>query len=103
MANLAQIAGAYGFQLVGADGLAENTFWVTVVGVLWIAVMTLICYIGIELSASLQKVLLTIEIVVLCLLAVTALVKVYGGTAPSVSSEISWSWFNPSRSAPSTT
>ncbi|MER5386948.1 APC family permease [Streptomyces sp. NPDC002688] len=95
MANLAQIAGAYGFQLVGADGLAENTFWVTVVGVLWIAVMTLICYIGIELSASLQKVLLTIEIVVLCLLAVTALVKVYGGTAPSVSSEISWSWFNP--------
>lgn len=95
MANLAQIAGAYGFQLIGADGLAQNTFWVTVVGVLWIAVMTLICYIGIELSANLQKALLTIEIVVLCLLAVTALVKVYGGTAPAVSSEISWSWFNP--------
>jgi amino acid transporter len=95
MANLAQIAGAYGFQLVGADGLAQDTFWVTFVGVLWIAVMTLICYIGIELSANLQKALLSIEIVVLCLLAVTALVKVYGGTAPNVSSEISWSWFNP--------
>ncbi|MFF8537588.1 APC family permease [Streptomyces sp. SAS_267] len=95
MANLAQIAGAYGFQLVGADGLAQNTFWVTVVGVLWIAVMTLVCYIGIELSANLQKALLSIEIVVLCLLAVTALVKVYGGTAPNVSSEITWSWFNP--------
>lgn len=97
MANLAQIAGAYGFQLVGADGLAQDTFWVTVVGVVWIAVMTLICYIGIEISANLQKVLLTIEIVVLFLLAVTALVKVYGGTAPSVSSEISWSWFNPAK------
>ncbi|MEU4169108.1 APC family permease [Streptomyces sp. NPDC026665] len=95
MANLAQIAGAYGFQLIGADGLAEDTFWVTLVGVLWIAVMTLVCYIGIELSANLQKALLTIEIVVLALLAVTALVKVYGGTAPDVSSEISWSWFNP--------
>ncbi|MFF0184985.1 APC family permease [Streptomyces sp. NPDC005244] len=95
MANLAQIAGAYGFQLIGADGLAENTFWVTFVGVVWIALMTLICYIGIELSANLQKALLTIEIVVLVLLAVTALVKVYGGTAPAVSSEIHWSWFNP--------
>ncbi|MEU6276893.1 APC family permease [Streptomyces populi] len=95
MANLAQIAGAYGFQLVGADGLAQNTFWVTLVGVLWIAVMTLVCYIGIELSANLQKALLTIEVVVLLLLSVTALVKVYGGTAPNVSSEISWSWFNP--------
>lgn len=95
MANLAQIAGAYGFQLIGADGLAQNTFWVTFVGVVWIALMTLICYIGIELSANLQKALLTIEIVVLVLLAVTALVKVYGGTAPAVSSEVSWSWFNP--------
>lgn len=80
---------------MGADGLAQDTFWVTFVGVLWIAVMTLVCYIGIELSANLQKALLSIEIVVLCLLAVTALVKVYGGTAPDVSSEISWSWFNP--------
>ncbi|GGN74280.1 putative amino acid permease [Streptomyces albiflavescens] len=97
MANLAQIAGAYGFQLVGADGLAQDTFWVTVVGVAWIAVMTLVCYIGIEISANLQKVLLTIEIVVLFLLAITALVKVYGGTAPSVSSELSGSWFNPFR------
>lgn len=95
MANLAQIAGAYGFQLIGADGLAQDTFWVTFVGVLWIALMTLICYIGIELSANLQKALLTIEIVVLFLLSITALVKVYGGTAPNVSSEISWSWFNP--------
>ncbi|MGW1068976.1 APC family permease [Streptomyces aureus] len=95
MANLAQIAGAYGFQLIGADGLAQNTFWVTFVGVLWIALMTLICYIGIELSANLQKALLTIEVVVLFLLSITALVKVYGGTAPNVSSEISWSWFNP--------
>ena len=95
MANLAQIAGAYGFQLVGADGLANDTFWVTFVGVVWIAVMTLICYIGIEISANSQKVLLTIEVVMLFVLAITALVKVYGGTAPSVSSHVQGSWFNP--------
>src|SRR5919197_1321997 len=27
IANLAQIAGSYGFQLFGLDGLAESTFW----------------------------------------------------------------------------
>lgn len=95
MANLAQIAGQYGFQLVGAYGLATNTFWVTFVGVVWIAVMTLICYIGIEISANLQKVLLTIEVAMLLVLSITALVKVYGGTAPGVSSEVQWAWFNP--------
>src|SRR3954464_11911056 len=51
MANLAQIAGSYGFLLFGADDLATSRFWVTVVGVLWIVVMTWICYKGIEVSA----------------------------------------------------
>ena len=36
MANLAQIAGIYTFLLVGADSYAASTFWVTLVGVLWI-------------------------------------------------------------------
>src|SRR5690349_6582959 len=40
MANLAQIAGLYTFLLFGADGAAASTFWVTFVGVIWIAVMT---------------------------------------------------------------
>src|SRR6476661_5281029 len=40
MANLAQIAGQYGFLLFGLDGLAASTFWTTFAGVLWIVVMT---------------------------------------------------------------
>ncbi|MFF4700358.1 APC family permease [Streptomyces chattanoogensis] len=97
MANLAQIAGQYGFQLVGAPGLAHNTLWTMVAGVVWIALMTWICYIGIEVSANLQKVLLTVEVVMLLVLAVTALVKVYSGTAPGTSLHIAWSWFDPTR------
>ena len=62
MANLAQIAGSYGFQLFGLDSLAESTFWTTVAGVFWIAVMTYICYRGIEVSARLQYVLLSVEV-----------------------------------------
>ncbi|WP_063894082.1 APC family permease [Streptomyces natalensis] len=97
MANLAQIAGQYGFQLVGAHGLAHSTLWTMVTGVVWIALMTWICYIGIEVSANLQKVLLTVEVVVLLVLAVTALVKVYSGTAPGPSTHIAWAWFDPTR------
>ncbi|MET7301927.1 APC family permease [Embleya sp. NPDC005575] len=95
MANLAQIAGQYGFQLIGAHGLAEDTFWTTFAGVVWIVLMTWICYVGIELSANLQKVLLTIEVVVLIALGLTALWKVYLGSAPDGSTHIGWSWFNP--------
>jgi amino acid transporter len=52
MANLAQIAGKYTFLLFNAEGLAENVFWVTFLGCIFIAVMTWICYVGIEASAG---------------------------------------------------
>ena len=83
MANLAQIAGLYTFLLFGADGAAASTFWVTVVGVIWIAVMTIICWIGIELSARLQWFLLAAEIITLAIFAVVALIKVYGSNPPA--------------------
>ncbi|MFC5890297.1 APC family permease [Kitasatospora sp. CM 4170] len=102
MANLAQIAGVYGFRLFGFDGLAESTAWTTVAGVVWIIVMTGICYIGIEISAALQRWLLTIEVVMLVLLSVTALVKVYGEHPPPTAIEVDASWFNPFEVASST-
>ena len=95
MANLAQIAGGYGFQLVGANGLANSAGWTEVAGVVWIVLMTVICYIGIEVSVNLQRALLSIELVMLALLSVVALVKVYGSNAPAGSIHISASWFNP--------
>jgi amino acid transporter len=96
MANLAQIAGSYGYQLVGLDGLAESRFWTTVAGVLWIAVMTWVCYIGLEVSKRLQYVLLSVEVVVLVAFAVYALVRVYSGDAPDGSLRPSLSWLWPS-------
>ncbi len=95
MANLAQIAGSYGFQLFGLSGLAASTLWTTVAGVIWIVVMTVICYIGIEISAALQRWLLCGEIALLALFSATALVKAYGSGAPSTAIHISASWFNP--------
>src|SRR6201999_622734 len=78
MANLAQIAGAYSFTFVGDLGwhsvadLADSTLWSTVAGVIWIAVMTYICYRGIEVSARLQYALLGVEVLTLVALAVFA-------------------------------
>ena len=95
MANLAQIAGKYTFLLFDWDSAANSTAAVTALGVAWIVVMTAICYIGIELSARTQVVLLSFEIVTLALFAVVALVKVAAGTAAATSVDPSISWLNP--------
>ncbi|GAB3597681.1 APC family permease [Angustibacter peucedani] len=95
MANLAQIAGSYSFELVGADGLADSAFWSTVAGVVWILIMTYICYRGIEVSARLQYGLLGIEVAVLVVFSIYALVKVYSGNAPEGSLHPSLTWLLP--------
>src|SRR6266446_5612161 len=61
MASLAQVAGQYFFLLVNAKGIGTNptSGWVLLVGVIWIVVMTYICYRGIEVSANFQKLLLS--------------------------------------------
>jgi amino acid transporter len=98
MANLAQIAGLYTFLLFGIEA---STFAVTVVGVLWIVLMTAIVVIGIELSARTQVGLLAAEIFTLALFAIVALIKVYAGSAPSGSVDPSLSWINPFSLSPS--
>ena len=94
MASLAEIAGAYSFRLVGLDGLAEDRLWTTVAGIVWIAVMTTVCYVGIEFSAALQRWLLCLEVGMLLVFAVAALVRAYTD-APSTALHVSASWFNP--------
>ncbi|WP_374955402.1 SpoIIE family protein phosphatase [Streptomyces sp. Ru72] len=94
LANLAEIAGIYGFRLVGLDALAMSRVWTTVAGIVWIVVLTAVCYIGIEISAALQRWLLCVEVAVLVLFAVTALVRVYT-SAPPTAIHVSASWFDP--------
>src|SRR3979490_3448347 len=94
MANLAQIAGIYSFKLFDWNSAADSTFAVTLVGVLWIIIMTAICYIGIELSARTQQFLLAMEFTTLLVFAVVALIKVYANH-PAHSLTPQASWFNP--------
>jgi amino acid transporter len=97
MASLAQIAGQYIFLLFNAKGIGgePSSGWVLLVGILWIVAMTAICYVGIEISANFQKVLLGIEVTMLVILSVVALIKVGNGTAPIGHLTPAWSWFNP--------
>jgi amino acid transporter len=101
MANLAQIAGLYSFELFGWTAAAESTIAVTAVGVIWIVIMTTIVVIGIELSARTQVGLLAAEIFTLALFSIVALIKVYSGDAPDASIHPSLSWINPFALSPS--
>ncbi|HEY2315629.1 MAG TPA: APC family permease [Streptosporangiaceae bacterium] len=97
MASLAQVASQYVFLLFGANGIGSNpsSNWVLLGGIIWIVLMTAICYIGIEVSANFQKILLSIELTMLVVLSVVALVKVGNGSAPPGHITPSISWLNP--------
>ena len=84
MASLAQVAGQYVFLLFNAKGIGSNATsgWVLLAGIIWIVLMTAICYVGIEVSANFQKILLGIELTMLFVLSVVALIKVGSGHAP---------------------
>ncbi|HET9105533.1 MAG TPA: APC family permease [Solirubrobacteraceae bacterium] len=93
MASLAAIASQYTFLLF--DSTAHPSNFLLILGaVAWIAIMTWICYRGIELSARIQSILLGFELVTLTLFAVVALIKVYANS-PAHSIQVSASWFNP--------
>jgi amino acid transporter len=92
MANLAQIAGLYSFMLFGIE---PSTLAVTAIGVAWIAIMTVVCVIGIEVNAKTQRWLLTAEIVTLAAFAAVALARVWMGDAPTGAIHPSLEWFNP--------
>jgi len=97
MASLAQVASQYVFFEFDAKGIGSSptSGWVLLGGIIWIVLMTAICYVGIEVSANFQKILLSIELVMLVVLAVTALVKVGNGSAPVGHLTPHWSWLNP--------
>ncbi len=95
MASLADIASIYTFDLVGWTSASTSTAAVTIGSVVWIVLMTWICYRGIELSARIQAALLSLEVLTLAIFAVVAFVDVYSSGAPAGAHHIALGWFNP--------
>jgi amino acid transporter len=94
MPSLALIAAQYTYLLFNQTALSNNWLWVCVLGCAYIALMTWVCYMGIELNARTQFWLLGAEIVILAAFAVVALVKVYA-LHPAHSFVPSIGWMNP--------
>jgi amino acid transporter len=94
MASLADIAATYTYKLFEWNWAEHHKGAVLVGAALWILLMTWICHRGIELSARMQQVLLSFEVVMLGVFATVALVTVYTGS-PAHSIEPHASWFNP--------
>ncbi|MBK3565381.1 APC family permease [Streptomyces sp. MBT62] len=95
--SLAQVAGQYVFLLAGAENIGSDpaNWRVLLAGLGWLALMTLVCYRGIEIAAAVQRALLFLEFGMLVALSVVALVKVYAGSAPTGTRRPSLSWLNP--------
>ena len=95
MASLSVIASQYTYLLFNWDHGATSATWLIIGSIVWIAIMTWICYRGIELSAETQVFLLSAEIAILAAFSIVAFVKVYNGNALPGSMHVSASWFNP--------
>lgn len=95
MGSLAQVAGQYVFLLFGADRIGSDASHplVLVAGLAWIALMTAVCYRGIEVAAAVQRALLFVEFGMLVVFSTVALVRVYAGHG--VGAHPSLSWLNP--------
>ncbi len=95
MASLAYVAATYTFKLFDWHWAKAHSGAALVGSILWILLMTWICHRGIELSARVQQVLLSFEVVMLVIFAVVALVDVYSGSPPAHALQPTADWFNP--------
>lgn len=94
LANVGEITGQYFWLLLGNTEFAENRVIVIVTSVVFMALMTFISTIGVQIGERLQMVLVGVQIIAMVLFGVLALVNADAGTnAGSVAFD--WNWFNP--------
>jgi amino acid transporter len=86
--SLAQIAAYYTFDLFGLETLRDSIAANVVLTIVIVGVMTMLCVLGTELSAAVQRVMITLQIAALLMFAVVVLVK-GGPLTPELS------WFSP--------
>ncbi|OMH34326.1 APC family permease [Tersicoccus sp. Bi-70] len=93
LANLAQVAGQYLWLLVAPDA-ADNTWLVTGTGVVFIAAMTAVNLLGIDLGQRLQWGMTVLQYAGLAVFAVVAAVALATGAVPAAAAPAA-DWFNP--------
>ena len=93
MGSLAQVATLYGLKVFGIEDVP--LYWQAIIGTGWIALLTWVCYKGIDITARMQKFLVGGEILILLVFGIVALFKVFTGNALESSITPGLSWFNP--------
>ena len=94
LANLAQVASIYFWNLLGVSFEVNNDWRVILVGVIFIVAMTLVSWRGVEIGERIQNILLAIQYLALAIFVVASLWQFFAGTAPNPT-PFDWSWFNP--------
>ncbi len=94
LANVGEISGLYFWVLLGNEEFAANRVIVVATAVVFMAMMTVISTIGVQIGARLQMTLMIIQYVALIAFAVLALVNALNGSNPE-SIAFDWNWFNP--------
>ncbi|AII05638.1 APC family permease [Rhodococcus opacus] len=92
LANTAEIAAIYLFEVLGLHAAAESLAAKVLLGCFFIAAMTYVSFRGILISERLQNVLIAVQFTVLIGVSVLALSKVFGGTAgpQAVTPQLDW-------------
>ncbi|GAB2555593.1 APC family permease [Leucobacter ruminantium] len=94
LSNVGEITGMYFWLLLGNEEFADNRLIVVCTSVVFMAIMTFISTIGVQMGERLQMVLMTIQLVAMVLFGVLALVNATNGSYEG-SVAFDWSWFNP--------
>lgn len=93
--SLAEVGVRFTLLTLGLDDWTENRAVVLGLSVALVILMTWICVRGTEASASLQKVLIAVQIVALLIFAAVALRLGLSGEGAPDAPTPSWSWLNP--------
>ncbi|MGJ0202972.1 amino acid permease [Leucobacter sp. gxy201] len=94
LSNVGEITGKYFWLLLGNQEFADNRVIVVSTSVVFMAIMTVISTIGVQMGERLQMVLMTVQIVAMVLFAGLAIGHAVNGTSEG-SIAFDWQWFNP--------
>ena len=96
MANVGEITGRYFWYLLGNEEFANDQTIVVITSVVFIALMTGISMLGVQIGDRMQMVLMVVQMGALLLFGVLALVNALNGSNPD-SIAFDWNWFNPAQ------
>ena len=101
LANVSEVTAIYFWYLVGNPGFAEDPVIVVWTAVAFIALMTAISVLGLQVGERMQTVLMVFQMGLLVAFGVLAFINATSG-ANADSVNFSWSWFNPAELGSST-